>query len=145
MDERKRLRKVDIELSSVVRSFPIDFVSTYLELFDRSLRTVGSAGGDGVSVAGARRVTRTSTNQTETRGGAKGSRSSGGSDPLRSEAALAFKSKVDRKLRKITREMKVWLEGKATQEGLRRCTVCRTFGEPSWLYCPRDGKPMESL
>ena len=103
--------------------------------------------GDPIEKAKGRMVTRTSTGQTETRGGAKGSRKSGGSkDFIRSEAAFNFKSKVDRKLRKLAREIKVWLQDSpGERDDVRRCTVCRKFGEPEWLYCPRDGKPMESV
>lgn len=103
--------------------------------------------GDPIEKAKGRMVTRTSTGQTETRGGAKGSRKSGGSkDMIRSEAAFNYKSKIDRKLRKLTREIKTWLQGSGEyRDDVRRCTVCRKFGEPEWLYCPQDGKPMESV
>lgn len=103
--------------------------------------------GDPIEKAKGRMVTRTSTGQTETRGGAKGSRKSGGSkDFIRSIAAFNYKTKVDRKLRKLTREIKTWLQGSGEyRDDVRRCTVCRKFGEPEWLYCPQDGKPMESV
>lgn len=139
---------MDAELTDAVRSLPSDFVSTYQLLFERALR-VGSSGANDageVGVAGASRVTRLSSGQTETRGGAKSGKKSGGSRvPIRSEASLAFKGKMDRRLRAITREIKFHLDGVDVGEALRRCTVCRTFGESSWLYCPRDGKPMESM
>lgn len=137
----------DLELTHAVRTLPSDFVETYQLLFERALVVPGSPRGNSaeVGVVGASRVTRLSSGQTETRGGAKSGKKSGGSRvPIRDERALVFKGKMDRKLRAITREIKGWLREESF-EALRRCTVCRTFGEPGWLYCPRDGKPMETV
>lgn len=139
----------DLSLADAVRTLPTDFVSVYESLFLASLRTDrgGSSDAGEVGVAGARRVTRVSTNQVETRGGSKGSRKSGGSaDLVRSQRMLEFKGRVDRRLRKIARDIKAEMrDAQGDSELLRRCTVCRTFGESGWLYCPKDGKPMESL
>lgn len=105
----------------------------------------GGSRFDGVLVANARRVVRVSTNQTEVRGGAKRSKapSPGGVD-VANEAALYFKRKVDRKLRALAREMKVWLDGSA-HSGQRRCSSCKRYGDAEWLYCPWDRAPMEEV
>lgn len=62
------------------------------------------------------------------------------------EAALAFKEGVERKLRKITREMESWLEFRSSgreEKMVRKCKRCRRFAEKSWLFCPFDGEEIE--
>jgi hypothetical protein len=62
------------------------------------------------------------------------------------EEALAFKAGVDRKIRKLTREMENWLVRRSSnreENVVRRCKKCRRFGEESWQFCPFDGREME--
>lgn len=127
---------------------PPDLVENYRSLAGRALSLPGGVYvGDAIEKASGRAVTRISSGQTETRGPAKGSRKSGGSkDFIRDERAFAFKGKMDRKLRKLAREIRAWLNDSGeTRYDVRRCSVCRQFGDPEWLYCPKDGKPMESV
>lgn len=133
------------DLETAVRALPSGFVETYYLVFERGLAVTSSGPRESVGKASASRVTRLSTSQTETRGGSKGSRKSGGSRvPIRSFGAVAFRAKIDRKLRAINREMRAYLREDSIERP-RRCTVCKAYGEPSWLYCPRDGKPMEEI
>lgn len=127
----------------VLRELPQALVSAYEELLARS-RSRPLPHDVGV-VAKTRRVVRISTSQRETRGGAKGSRKAGPSDPIRDPAALVFKGKVDRKLRKLAREMRVWLDGGVAHNSVRRCTRCRRFADETWLYCPHDGARTEEV
>lgn len=88
---------------------------------------------------------RTSTGQTETRGLAKASKSPvprGGAD-VRSIRLMAAKSRVDRKLRSIAREIEKELEGGGKGD-VRKCTRCGKFAEDTWNYCPWDGAPTQS-
>jgi hypothetical protein len=138
----------DLGLSSaeVSRMLPGTLVDSYEELFWLAFRTSRGTPADAGTVAGAKRVTRLSTSQTETRGGSKGSRRSGGSqEMIASQKHFNFKSRIDARLRRIAREITYFLDDTTPQEALRRCSVCRTFGESSWLYCPKDGKPMENV
>jgi hypothetical protein len=142
----KLMRVVSVEGDG--SALPPDLEEVYRELSSRALVQPGAAYvGDPIEKAKGRMVTRVSTGQTETRGGAKGSRKSGGSkDFIRSERAFNEKARIDRKLRKIAREIRAWLRDSAeSRDDVRRCTTCRKFGEPEWLYCPKDGKPMESV
>lgn len=140
---------MESEVEDAVRALPSDFLSVYLLLFERGLRTGSSGVSDAaeVGVSSASRVTRLSTNHTSTRGGSKGSRKTGKSQvPIRDERAIAYRARVDRKIRAITREMKIYLGPSVGEvERPRRCSVCKKYGEPSWLYCPRDGKVMEEV
>jgi len=89
---------------------------------------------------------RTKTSQVETRGlasRAKPSRppSSGG---VRSERLLALKSRIDRRLRVLAREIRNEIEGRENVNVVRRCTKCKKYGEDTWAWCPYDGSPMQS-
>lgn len=84
----------------------------------------------------ARAVVRVKSSETATRPGAapqKGKRSSGRE---LDEEALALKSRIDRKLRRLAREIK----GGAAEK-MRRCTGarCRRWCDPDWIYCPWCG------
>jgi hypothetical protein len=109
----------------------------------------GRAGGaEPNPVVSTRRVVRTSTNQTETRGGAhSGHKLQGASDKdtISSEAALKKLRNVDRRLRTLAREMAVFLGGEQTRATMRRCSRCKRYGDVEWLYCPNDAAPMEEV
>jgi len=89
---------------------------------------------------------RTSTGQTEVRGLATRGKSplpKGGAD-VRSIRLMAVKTRIDRRLRTLAREIRDELEGRKNAGAVRRCTRCKKFGEDSWSWCPYDGAPMES-
>jgi hypothetical protein len=152
MRDRRRDPRVEVGgrlsvESEVLRTLPDGFLFHYEQVW---MRVVGEQRGvPDVGVASARAVTRLTTGQTETRGGAKaGKKLAGASEKniIASEQALKFKRRIDAKLRVINREMKAWLTPASERVGTslgRRCTVCKRFGEDGWLYCPIDGKPME--
>jgi hypothetical protein len=133
----------------VLAALPSDFLHRYeqvwLQAFGAALGGRGSAAVN--PVASTSRVVRMTTGQTETRGGAKsGKKLAGASDKniVSSERALEFKRSLDADLRKVNRRMRVWLSKPGDKESMgRRCSVCKRFGDDEWVYCPRDGKPME--
>jgi hypothetical protein len=89
-------------------------------LTDRRLRMRGARDGKGVSI--------------------------GVGGVVQDEAALAFKSKVDRQLRKMTRDMEKWLALRSSSQRdnvVTRCQKCKRYGDESWNYCPFDGQKME--
>lgn len=70
---------------------------------------------------------------------------------IRSERAMTERTRIDRKLKRIVREMKNFLaslddpsfDAVPTQ---RRCSgKCKKFGDPEWLYCARCGGPMAEV
>jgi hypothetical protein len=75
------------------------------------------------------------------------SRRGGSRDLVRDEVALAKRKSVDRKLRKLGREMLTFLEGVEKSRTVRRCTgkKCRQFAEEDWIYCPRCASPVEEI
>lgn len=129
------------------RLMPAELYRAYEMLWHQALKGLRAVSpGNPIEKAKGHRIVRLSTNQVETRGGADAVNKATSTDPLGSEQALAYKARVDRKLRKIAREIKLFLDkhedGKVD---VRRCTACRQYGESEWLYCPKDGKPMQSL
>lgn len=154
---RGSLRKVELgndELEMEVwRRLPERFRLAYELVWLRAFgASIGGRYGGGVEqnvVASSKRVTRTSTSQVETRGGAHSGKKLAGASVrgvIGDEAALAQLRRMDRRLREIARQASVWL-GTGVEGGgmVRRCSVCKQFGDGEWLYCPKDGKPMEDV
>lgn len=143
------IRAVGEEILDVM---PEGFVFQYQSLWLSAVgRSVGGRPGlpervvaPNVVAKANRSQPRTSTGQREHRGGAKRSKDvdPGGVEIAR-EGDLNFKRKMDRKLRAIAREIRVWREGGRLKGGIRRCSQCKRFGDEEWVYCPWDGKRME--
>jgi hypothetical protein len=136
----------------VLRSMPEKFVFAYELLWLSAFgRSVGGRSSGGVVepnvVSKARRVTRVSTNQTETRGGAKAGGMQGLSDRdvISNEIALEKKRRIDRKLRALARDIRSFISRETDRAGNRRCSSCKRFGDDEWVYCPWDGRPMEEI
>jgi hypothetical protein len=122
---------------------PDSFTNAYELLFIRIYGSGGASVQDADTVtAPARRITRLSTSATETRGAAKsGGRKQGVSTKtvVRDNRALAAKEAVDRKLRRIARELSASLSGRDDVPAIvRRCTgpSCRKWAEDGWVWCP---------
>lgn len=134
---------------SDVRMMPDAFVDAYGQLWEAGLRAPGSSVrplSDDVRIAPRVRLVRTSSGQIETRGLARGSRKTGASPQMiGSERALALKARIDRKLRKISRDILASLASGRDEKLVRRCTMCKKFGEDNWAWCPYDGKAMENV
>jgi hypothetical protein len=146
------------------RVLPVTFVRAYRLICEAALRQPGSTlGPDTRGLYGSPRVVgpRTSSGRPsvmlEGRAGAKPEKRRGGSGSgvLRSERWLAVKGRVDRKLRKLAREMdqEISLEdavrsgssSDSEKEKLNRvvkCGRCKQFGESDWKWCPYDGHQM---
>lgn len=68
-----------------------------------------------------------------------------GKTVVRNQAAIAYRQRVDRKIRKIAREIKLWLDDSDVQTSVRKCTSrkCGRFAEDTWWYCPNCGAPTD--
>lgn len=134
-------------MADELRMMPMALVEAYGALCVGAL----SDGMEGRGLAGDLRVkpkttrVRTSTSQKETRGlpsRAKPPAPRGGAD-VRSVRLMAAKSRVDRKLRALAREIELELEG-GKKGDVRKCTRCGKYAEDTWSYCPWDGAPTQS-
>jgi len=126
-----------------LRMLPQSFVDAYGALWGASLRhPQGTLGPDERDMVVAPRVktSRTSTGQSVTRGVAKPEKRRGRSvDPVVSLRYLREKARIDRKLRKITREIEAVLSGGRGLTVVKRCPKCQRFGDEEWVFCPREG------
>lgn len=142
------------ELLMVLRYLPKGFLGLYMALIDRGVgeRALGSGSGagnglavpdSGRAVAGLGQV---ASGVVQKRGGAKkGKKPSGGNGSLEfaNKGAIDYRSKTDRKLRAIGREMSTYLGDDVSVGGVRVCAgKCKRIGESDWIYCPRCGGPM---
>jgi hypothetical protein len=149
-----RVWKVNVDdADDLLRRFlPDAFVFCYERLVDLSFgeRNLGSAGGydetkvldekaDKVKAGQARR------SAEPVKGAGLGKRGSGRS-PIFTESAVNYRSKLDRRLRRMAREIQAFLDGKGARIESRKCAgKCRKIGEAEWVYCPRCGGPMEQV
>lgn len=62
---------------------------------------------------------------------------------IKDQRAYDLKSKYDRKLRKVFRDLRDELRG-STLPAQTKCTHCRIIGEYSWNFCPTCGREMRS-
>jgi hypothetical protein len=138
-------------LSDEARMLPAVLLGAYSRLWAAALRQPGSTvGPDTRGMYGRHRVKgpRTSTGQSEAMSGTGAKRavnvSQGG--VVKSERWLALKGRVDRKLRKVAREIMEEMQGGTGRlKTVRRCVGCKKYGESDWSWCPFDGKRMEEV
>ncbi len=142
------------ELLMVLRYIPMSVLGAYSRLIDAAVgeRALGSGRGyddlfePGVGQKSGPRIS-SSSGQASI---GKASKVKGqGQDFIKSEMALAYRSKVDRKLRKIAREMHSYLATPTDVTAAsvqRRCAgSCKRLGDGEWLYCPWCAGPMEEV
>ena len=134
-------------MSDELRMLPSVLVDAYAELCVAALSD-GMEGSrrEEVRVPPKTRGWRTSSGQTETRGLAKTSsqRDGRGGPTVKSVRLMALKGSVDRKLRKIARQIEIDMAGNGTTESPRKCSRCGKYGEDNWTWCPWDGAAMQS-
>lgn len=133
-------------LADELRMMPTVWVSAYGALCVSALSDglEGRGGPDNPYTRPKVLRVRTRTSETEVRGLATRGKApfpKGGVE-VRSERLMALKSRVDRRLRTLAREIRRELADETSIP--RKCTRCKKYGEESWSWCPFDGAPMES-
>lgn len=132
-----QVRPVDGD--EIARKLPRGFVEAYSFLHQAAL-------SDSASMNGGRGYDETA--DTKIRGGAKAPKKYGsGRAPLRSSSADGYMDSVNRKLRKIGREIKGFIEHRSPNAEMRQCSSrkCRRFSDPEWLFCPWCGSATENI
>lgn len=66
-------------------------------------------------------------------------------DPVASEKAMEERARVDRRLRKIARDIKSWYSGGAFSSNRICDGQCKKIGDGEWNYCPRCGGRMREM
>lgn len=152
---RRKLVIVDGEIAGVVLGFlPKKFVFFYELLADLAYgeRRLDASGAMAPSEGGRQKVKksngRTSTNGVDKTLAAsgRGKSKNHGEIQFKDERAVDFRRLVDRKLRRIAREIEEFLaggDGSSLRSGKRRCSGrCGKIGDPEWMFCARCGGPM---
>lgn len=90
---------------------------------------------------------RTRSDQVETRGGAiqKKKLSASRTDVIKNLKSYQYKLKVDKRLRKMSKEIGEFLSDAEPTTVFHRCTSCKKTGESDWKHCPRCGAEMEQI
>lgn len=151
-----RLRLSDLdELLIVLRGLPAEFLSVYLMLMDATYGETNLGSGLGyrdneIPGTGVQKNPWPLSSVAPQSGQAAHKKFIGQSrDFIRSQKNSGLKDRTDRRLRKLTREIKFELSshsGQKEPKAIRQCAgTCRKFGEAEWLYCPRCGGPMQEV
>jgi len=92
---------------------------------------------------------RTKSSDVETRGGAvqKKKLSASQKNVIKSQRAFNEKTKIDKRLRRIGKEILVYLnhEAQTRPDFYMKCTKCKKHAEDDWQFCPRCGAKTERV
>jgi len=92
---------------------------------------------------------RTKSSDIETRGGAvqKKKLSASQKNVIKSQRAFNQKTKIDKRLRKMGKEIFEYLNKESTQkvDYYLRCSKCKKHAEDEWQFCPRCGATTERV
>lgn len=143
------------DLEIVARFLPSGFVDLYsrvleIEFGAHNLGSARPSNPDELVGVGRGSGPRLSTSKVETRHVTRTHTASSSKAVIRSERALWGRYRLDRRLKRITTELRNLLaeiDGSDGSRPARRiCTgKCAKFGDPDWLYCARCGSPMRDL
>jgi len=146
---RQRVRVVSMDDVSATReALPKPIVEAYELLFCAAYGSdpAISSGNPTVERSAGRRVTRTSTSTPEGVGGAaKASTKKVGANQrnvIRDRRAYEEKIKVDRRLRRMAKEIREVVLGEVVERTARVCERCARIGEQEWGFCPWCGYRM---
>lgn len=154
---KRKLVVVDGEIAGAVLAFlPKKFVHSYEQLTDAAYgeRRLDASGAMAAPEGGRQKVKkssgRVSSSQTDrTLAAGAGGKSKNHSEiQFKSERAVDFRRLIDRKLRRIAREIEEFFAGgvENLKAGSRKCSgKCKKIGDPDWLFCARCGGPMEEV
>lgn len=154
---RRKLVVVDGEIAGAVLAFlPKKFVFVYEELCDAAYgeRRLDASGSMAAPEGGRQKAKKTSGRISSSAvdktlaAGAGGKSRNTAEIQFKNEQAVDFRRLIDRKLRRIAREIEEFFAGgvENLKAGSRKCSgKCRKIGDPDWLFCARCGGPMEEV
>jgi hypothetical protein len=153
LDDKVRSRLAEIRAAAgvphsqisleVLYFLPKAFVEKYGELFTKAVKSDGGEDArarqqtDGAEVAKVA-VRKTGAGPTIGAGGKRYKKTF----VVLDEKALDLKSRMDKRLRGMAREIETELAGgEALVNGASICGKCGMFMQLTWLFCPKDGMP----
>ena len=132
------------------RLTPAPFLEAYQLLHDETYGT-GAIFQDDNAIHGAGKAQRgrIRSDAVETRGGAvqKKKLSASQKNVVKSQRAFNQKTKVDKRLRKLGKEILDYLNKEKAEAPTFyvRCSKCKKHAEDDWLWCPRCGNKTEQV
>lgn len=156
LDDKVRSRLAEIRAAAgvphsqismeVLYFLPKDFIQTYGVLFTQAVKSDGGEDArsaqqtDGATVG---KVAVTKTGAGPTVGAAKKRYKK--TFVVLDEKALEIKTRMDKRLRGMAREIQAELAGSdRADSGARCCSKCGMFMQLTWGFCPKDGTPSDS-
>lgn len=136
------------------------FVHAYEVLHDLALTSGSRSPGPMRASGRAQGEWRTNTGQVHQQGGVEpGKRYSDSTrSPLGEAAALVYKQKIDKRIRRVRRDIEIFLRGEIPIRNIRRCTrgastapdgsrvpACGLFADEADSYCSRCGAPTREV
>lgn len=149
LDDRVRTRLAEVLASAgvphaqialeVLYYLPKDFLNAYEQMFTRAVKADGGEDARARAQGAAGEV-------EKARGGSTGGRGKRYKKTfvVLDEKALDLKSRMDKRLRMMGREIAAGLIGdpaRAGHKGPHQCSTCGTFLQARWKFCPLDGAP----
>lgn len=144
LDDKVRARLAEIRAAAgvphsqisleVLYFLPKTFVEMYGTLFTRAVKSDGgeSARAEGQLQAGE-------LAKATGRGAKTNQKRYKRTFVVLDERALELKTKLDKRLRQMAREIELELSGLPIEKKARQCGSCGTFLQGVWKYCPMDG------
>ena len=132
------------------RLTPAPFLDAYQLLHDETYGS-GAIFQDDTQIHGSGKAHRgrIRSDDVETRGGAvqKKKLSASQKNVIKSQRAFNEKTKIDKRLRKMGKEIYDWINKEQTKptDYWTRCSKCKKHTEDDWQFCPRDGQPTERV
>jgi hypothetical protein len=154
---RKVVIDGEISADQVVRFLPQGFIFAYEQLVDEGYSSKQFGGNPASPVSGDSRIKGKALRRTsgrlrssevdKTLMAEKAKRSTPPEIQMRSEKAVDFRKNIDRRLRRLGREIKAFLAGENPLTGSsRKCAgKCGKLGDVEWSFCARCGGPMREL
>jgi hypothetical protein len=154
---RKVVIDGEISADQVVRFLPQGFIFAYEQLVDEGYSSKQFGGNPASPVSGDSQIKGKAPRRTsgrlrssevdKTLMAEKAKRSTPPEIQMRSEKAVDFRKNIDRRLRRLGREIKAFLAGENPLTGSsRKCAgKCGKLGDAEWSFCARCGGPMREL
>lgn len=157
LDDKVRSRLAEIRAAAgvphsqismeVLYFLPKSFIQAYGDLFTRAVKSDAGEDARAAQQTDGATVGKTAVRKTgagPTIGAAKKRYKK--TFVVLDEKALDIKSRMDKRLRGMAREMLAELSGaeQVGAAGAAVCTRCGMFMQLNWGYCPKDGTPRDS-
>jgi hypothetical protein len=147
IDDKVRARLAEIQSAAgvaesqitleVLYFLPKDFLNQYADMFTRAVK---ADGGESARNAAQQSAGEVGKARVVGSGGAKtGGKRYKKTFVVMDENALELKTRIDKRLRVIARDIAAGLLGEKVDSKAGQCSSCGMFLQTGWKFCPKDG------